>query len=92
MWDATALNGRQRSLVHAVARRRDALTTHAVMLVTGDELALRNAGRADRVPSEVLSAQLRRFAPPFPWEAHRTWYAGPDGRVHDTAGAIESTD
>ncbi|MEV0969193.1 RNA ligase family protein [Microtetraspora glauca] len=92
VWDATALNRRQRSLVHAVARRRDALTTHVVMLVPDGELALRNSGRANPVPPEVLSAQLRRFAPPFPWEAHRTWYAGPDGRVHDTAGALDSTD
>ncbi|WP_067178646.1 RNA ligase family protein [Microtetraspora niveoalba] len=92
VWDATSLNRRQRGLVHAVARRRDALTTHAVMLVTGEELARRNAVRADRVPPEVLAAQTRRFDPPFPWEAHRTWYAGPDGRVHDTAGTLGSTD
>ncbi|MFF4773685.1 RNA ligase family protein [Microtetraspora fusca] len=91
VWDATSLTRRQRSLVHAVARRRDALTTHAVMLVGGEELARRNAVRADGVPPEVLAAQLRRFDPPYPWEAHRTWYAGPDGGVRDTSGTLDST-
>ncbi|WP_433349308.1 RNA ligase family protein [Microtetraspora malaysiensis] len=92
VWDATSLNRRQRSLVHAVARRRDALTTHAVMLVRGEELARRNAVRADAVPPEVLAAQLRRFDPPYPWEAHRTWYADQDGGVRDTCGTLDSTD
>ncbi|WP_433172775.1 RNA ligase family protein [Actinoallomurus sp. CA-150999] len=89
VWDATALNRHQRSLVHAVARRHDALTTHAVMLVPGDLLARRNAGRDHPVPPDVLSAQLRRFSPPYPGEAHRTWYVGPDGDVGDVAGAID---
>lgn len=89
VWDATALNAAQRSLVHAVARRRDALTTHAVMLVPEETLTRRNAGRADRVPPEVLSAQLRRFSPPYPGEAHRTWYIGPEGDVRDVAGALD---
>ncbi|MEV0398801.1 RNA ligase family protein [Actinoallomurus sp. NPDC050550] len=89
VWDATALNRHQRSLVHTVARRHDALTTHAVMLVSGDLLARRNAGRDHPVPADVLSAQLRRFSPPYPGEAHRTWYVGPDGDVGDVAGAID---
>ncbi|WP_189242612.1 RNA ligase family protein [Planobispora rosea] len=89
VWDATALNRHQRSLVHAVARRRDALTTHAVMLVPGDVLARRNRGRAHPVPEEVLSAQLRRFVPPYPGEAHRTWYIGVEGDVRDTAGTLD---
>ncbi|GAB3969442.1 hypothetical protein GCM10029978_040750 [Actinoallomurus acanthiterrae] len=89
VWDATALNRHQRSLVHAVARRHDALTTHAVMLVPGDQLTRRNAGRDHPVPADVLSAQLRRFSPPYPGEAHRTWYVGPDGGVGDVAGAID---
>ncbi|MEN3612948.1 RNA ligase family protein [Plantactinospora sp. ZYX-F-223] len=88
VWDATALNRQQRSLVHAVARRRDALTTHAVLLVPDDVLARRNADRADRVPPEVLAGQLRRFRPPLPGEAHRTWYVGPDGTVGDVAGSL----
>ncbi|GAA4627689.1 hypothetical protein GCM10023196_040920 [Actinoallomurus vinaceus] len=89
VWDATALNRHQRSLVHAVAQRHDALTTHAVMLVPGDLLARRNADRDHPVPPEVLSVQLRRFSPPYPGEAHRTWYVGPDGAVGDVAGAID---
>ncbi|MEV5751073.1 RNA ligase family protein [Actinoallomurus sp. NPDC052308] len=89
VWDATALNRHQRSLVRAVADRYDALTTHAVLLVPGDLLARRNAERANPVPPAVLSAQLRRFSPPYPGEAHRTWYAGPDGQVGDVAGAID---
>ncbi|MCO6005186.1 AAA family ATPase [Actinoallomurus purpureus] len=89
VWDATALNRHQRSLVHAVAHRHDALTTHAVMLVPGDLLTRRNADRDHPVPPDVLSAQLRRFSPPYPGEAHRTWYVGPDGTVGDVAGAID---
>ncbi|MFC6021168.1 RNA ligase family protein [Plantactinospora solaniradicis] len=88
VWDATGLNRQQRSLVHAVARRRDALTTHAVLLVPEDVLVRRNAGRAHPVPSEVLAAQLRRFWPPYPGEAHRTWYIGAEGTVADVAGTL----
>ena len=43
VWDATSLNQHQRSLVHGVAARRDALVTHVVVLVDEDELARRNA-------------------------------------------------
>ncbi|GAA4180261.1 hypothetical protein GCM10022252_02820 [Streptosporangium oxazolinicum] len=89
VWDATALNRHQRSLVHTVARRRDALTTQAVMLVPGDLLARRNASRTHPVPPEVLSAQLRRFSPPYAGETHRTWYIGPEGTVLDVAGALD---
>ena len=78
-WDATSLNPRQRSLVHAVARRRDALITHAVVLVPEAELVRRNRTRANPVPSDVLTAQLRRFDPPYPGEAHRIWYIGASG-------------
>jgi predicted kinase len=92
VWDATALNKHQRSLVHAVARRRDALTTHAVMLVPGDVLARRNSGRTHQVPPKVLSAQLRRFSPPCPGEAHRTWYIGSEGDVRDIAGTLDGED
>ncbi|MFF8956302.1 RNA ligase family protein [Streptomyces sp. NPDC014894] len=84
VWDATSLNRRQRSLVHAVARRRNALITHAVVLVDEDEAVRRNAGRAHPVPERVLRAQLGRFSPPYPGEAHRTWYIGSDGAVEDT--------
>ena len=69
--------------MHAVARRRDALVTHAVVLVDEDELVRRNARRAHPVPPEVLAAQLRRFAPPYPGEAHRTWYVGASGTIDD---------
>ncbi|MEU9603035.1 RNA ligase family protein [Streptomyces sp. NPDC048057] len=84
VWDATSLNRHQRSLVHAVAARRDALVTHAVVLVDEDELLRRNGTRRHPVPPAVLTAQLRRFAPPYPGEAHRTWYVGVTGRVEDT--------
>ncbi|MFI6286894.1 RNA ligase family protein [Streptomyces sp. NPDC051018] len=86
VWDATSLNRQQRSLVHAVARRRNALITHAVVLVTPDELARRNGTREHPVPPGVLESQLRRFSPPYPGEAHRTWYIGPGGAVEDTDG------
>ncbi|WP_328296985.1 AAA family ATPase [Streptomyces sp. NBC_00435] len=88
VWDATSLTAHQRGLAGAVARRRDALVTHAVVLVRDTELLRRNTTRAHPVPAEVLSSQLRRFAPPYPGEAHRTWYIGAGGAVEDTAGGI----
>ncbi|WP_133916735.1 RNA ligase family protein [Streptomyces sp. NBC_00582] len=92
VWDATSLNPRQRSLVHAVARRRDALVTHAVLVTDEDELVRRNAGRAHPVPADVLTGQLRRFVPPYPGQAHRTWYVGADGGVRDSDGTLEGED
>ncbi|MEU4235334.1 RNA ligase family protein [Nonomuraea sp. NPDC026600] len=88
VWDATSLNQHQRSLVHAVARRRDALTTHAVALVEEDELHRRNARRAHPVPPHVLATQVRRFVPPYPGDAHCTWYVGASGTVEDLDGAL----
>ncbi|MFJ8108216.1 RNA ligase family protein [Streptomyces sp. NPDC096132] len=92
VWDATSLNPHQRSLVHAVARRRDALVTHAVLLADEDELLRRNATRAHPVPAGVLAGQLRRFVPPYPGQAHRTWYVGADGTVEDRDGTLEGED
>ncbi|WP_200300728.1 RNA ligase family protein [Streptomyces adelaidensis] len=83
VWDATSLSHRQRSLVHTVAQRRNALITHAVILVDEDELIRRNARREHPVPPEVLTAQLRRFAPPYPGDAHRTWYIGASGTIEE---------
>ncbi|MEV1001493.1 RNA ligase family protein [Nonomuraea sp. NPDC050202] len=88
VWDATSLNQHQRGLVHNVARRRDALTTHAVVLVEAAELHRRNARRAHPVPAHVLAAQSRRFVPPYPGQAHRTWYVGAHGTVDDVDGAL----
>lgn len=79
VWDATSLVDQQRSLVHAVARRHDAMVTHAVVLVDEREVARRNGMREHAVPAAVLDAQARRFSPPYPWQAHRTWYVGADG-------------
>ncbi|MYV55093.1 ATP-binding protein, partial [Streptomyces sp. SID3212] len=86
VWDATSLSRHQRSLVRAVARRRDALITQVVVLVGEEELVRRNATRAHPVPPEVLAGQLHRFDPPYPGEAHRTWYVGQTGTVEDTDG------
>ncbi|CAM5334750.1 hypothetical protein SAVIM338S_00972 [Streptomyces avidinii] len=88
VWDATSLTGQQRGLAGAVARRRDALVTHAVVLVEEAELLRRNSRRPHAVPADVLTSQLRRFAPPYPGEAHRTWYIGAGGTVEDAAGTI----
>ncbi|MEV4896589.1 RNA ligase family protein [Nonomuraea sp. NPDC055795] len=88
VWDATSLNHHQRSLVHAVARRRDALTTHVVVLLEEDELHRRNASRAAAVPAHVLAAQVRRYVPPYPGQAHRTWYVGEHGTVDDRDGHL----
>ncbi|MFG2913418.1 RNA ligase family protein [Kitasatospora sp. NPDC048298] len=89
VWDATSLNRQQRSLVHAVAQRRDALVTQVVPVVGADELLRRNAVRPHPVPAEVLASQLHRYGPPYPGQAHRTWYVGPGGTVEDTAGTID---
>jgi predicted kinase len=92
VWDATSINGQQRAVVHAVARRRDAWLTHAVLLVPEAELVRRNALRQHPVPAGVLDNQLHRFAPPYPGDAHRTWYVGNDGTVDDVAGTLDSED
>ncbi|MFJ2393845.1 RNA ligase family protein [Streptomyces sp. NPDC087843] len=89
VWDATSLGRHQRSLVDAVAHRRDALITQVVVLATDDELTGRNAERSHPVPPEVLEAQLRRFDPPYPGQAHRTWYVGAGGTVDDVDGALD---
>ncbi|RPE41483.1 putative kinase [Streptomyces sp. Ag109_O5-1] len=83
VWDATSLNKQQRSLVHGIAHRRDALITHAVVLVDEDELVRRNTRREHPVPPDVLTGQLRRFVPPYPGDAHRTWYIGAGGTVEE---------
>lgn len=85
VWDATSLNPHQRGLVHAAAHRRDALLTHAVAWTGEAELTARNDRRAHPVPPEVLASQLRRFVPPYPGQAHRTWYIGSSGTVEDRA-------
>ncbi|KDN84872.1 RNA ligase family protein [Kitasatospora cheerisanensis] len=89
VWDATSLNRHQRSHVQAIARRRDALLTQVVLVVDEAELTRRNAARAHPVPAEALTAQLHRWSPPYPGQAHRTWYVGADGTVADTAGTLD---
>ncbi|MEW2305826.1 RNA ligase family protein [Streptomyces sp. NPDC006655] len=83
VWDATSLTKQQRALVHGIAHRRDALITHAVVLVDEDELVRRNTRREHPVPPDVLAGQLRRFVPPYPGDAHRTWYIGAAGTVEE---------
>ncbi|WP_031152075.1 RNA ligase family protein [Streptomyces xanthophaeus] len=92
VWDATSLTDQQRGLAGSVARRRDALVTHAVVLTDEAELQRRNAVRAHPVPAQVLASQLRRFDPPYPGQAHRTWYVGARGGVQDVAGSLDTTD
>ncbi|MER6114496.1 RNA ligase family protein [Streptomyces sp. NPDC001743] len=85
VWDATSLNPHQRSVIHATAHRHDALLTHAVAWVGAEELTARNGRRDHPVPPDVLASQLRRFVPPYPGQAHRTWYIGTSGTVEDRA-------
>ncbi|WP_329294695.1 RNA ligase family protein [Streptomyces sp. NBC_01455] len=92
VWDATSLGRHQRSLVDAVAHRRDALITQVAVLATDDELTGRNAERTHPVPPEVLAAQLRRFDPPYPGQAHRTWYVGAGGTVDDADGTLDGSE
>lgn len=91
VWDATSLTGRQRGLAGSLARRRDALVTHAVVLVEEAELVRRNGVRPHPVPPQVLTSQVRRFSPPYAGQAHRTWYVGATGAVEDTAGGLAGT-
>ena len=88
VWDATSLTRQQRGLVDSVARRRNALIEHRVHLAPAAELEARNAQRAHPVPAQVLDAQLRRFDPPYPGEAHRVVYADTvgDGAAFDVLG------
>ncbi|WP_329391219.1 AAA family ATPase [Streptomyces sp. NBC_01351] len=88
VWDATSLTDQQRGLAGSVARRRDALVTHAVLLVDEEELLRRNSVRPHPVPEQVLTSQLHRFSPPYPGQAHRTWYIDATGSVTDTAGGL----
>ncbi|MFG2990348.1 RNA ligase family protein [Streptomyces sp. NPDC048257] len=90
VWDATSLTDQQRGLAGSVARRRDALVTHAVVLVEEAELARRNAVRPHPVPERVLASQVHRFSPPYAGQAHRTWYIGASGDVEDTAGGLDA--
>ncbi|GAA0320013.1 hypothetical protein GCM10010302_69030 [Streptomyces polychromogenes] len=92
VWDATSLTERQRALAGAVARRRDALVTRVAVLVGEAELTRRNAVRPHPVPEAVLAAQLRRYSPPHPGQAHRTWYVGAAGTVEDVAGSLGAAD
>ncbi|MEU3598164.1 RNA ligase family protein [Streptomyces sp. NPDC006798] len=84
VWDATGIDRHQRARVLAVAARRDALVTQAVTVVDPAELIRRNRVRDHPVPAAVLDRQLRRYAPPYPGEAHRTWYIGAYGTVEDS--------
>ncbi|MFJ7587817.1 RNA ligase family protein [Streptomyces sp. NPDC097617] len=88
VWDATSLTDQQRGLAGSVARRRDALVTHAVVLVEEAELVRRNGVRPHPVPPPVLASQLHRFSPPYAGQAHRTWYIGAAGHIEDTAGGL----
>ncbi|MGW5344650.1 RNA ligase family protein [Streptomyces sp. NPDC004050] len=94
VWDATSLTAQQRGLAGAVAARRDALVTHAVVLVEEAELMRRNTVRPHPVPPQVLTSQLHRFSPPYPGDgqAHRIRYIGAGGTVEDTAGTLATTD
>ncbi|MFJ6479063.1 RNA ligase family protein [Streptomyces sp. NPDC091682] len=88
VWDATSLTDQQRGLAGSVARRRNALVTHAVVLVEKAELVRRNGVRPHPVPPQVLTSQVHRFNPPYAGQAHRTWYIGAAGVVEDTAGGL----
>ncbi|WP_194924972.1 RNA ligase family protein [Catenulispora pinisilvae] len=85
VWDATSLTRQQRGLVDGAARRRNALIEHRVHLAPAAVLEERNAQRANPVPAKVLAAQVRRFDPPYPGEAHRATYV-------DTVGGDASFD
>ena len=88
VWDATGLNRSQRNLVLRAAKTADAYVTQAVFLVDESALSARNAARPNAVPVNVLTSQIARYQPPYPAEAHRTWYLGGDGTVADSDGEL----
>ncbi|QHY97541.1 hypothetical protein SSPS47_20775 [Streptomyces sp. S4.7] len=47
----------------------------------------RNGVRQHPVPPDVLAGQLHRYVPPYPGDAHRTWYVGADGDIEDADSA-----
>jgi tRNA uridine 5-carbamoylmethylation protein Kti12 len=54
----------RRPLVATVAAGRDALVTHAVVVVDEEEALRRNASRTHPVPEKVLATQFTRVVPP----------------------------
>jgi predicted kinase len=88
IWDATGLNRPQRSLVLRAAQAADAYVTQAVFLVDESALRARNVARPHPIPLNVLTSQINRYQPPYPAEAHRTWYLGGDGTVADSDGEL----
>jgi predicted kinase len=88
VWDATSLLRQQRGLVDGVARRRNALIEHRVHLAPAGVLEERNAQRAHPVPANVMTAQVRRFDPSYPGEAHRAVYVDTvgDDAAYDVLG------
>ena len=61
-----------------------------MFLVDGEELARRNHTRDHRVAEGAQAAQIARYTPPYPADAHRVRYIDADMRVADTAGAPDA--
>ena len=89
IWDATSLLRSQRRLVDRVAQHRNALIEHRVLIQSAEELALRNQKRDHPVPDDVLAAQIRRYEPSYPGEAHRVLYSYADADA--SADTLQST-
>ncbi|MEV7233253.1 hypothetical protein AB0N06_04490 [Streptomyces sp. NPDC051020] len=66
-------------------RRRNIRWNAAPPSSCAEELTQRNAAREHPVPPRVLAAQLHRFGPPYPGQAHRTWYIGASGTIEEEA-------
>ncbi|MFD0631846.1 AAA family ATPase [Catenulispora yoronensis] len=94
VWDATSLMRSQRKLVDRVAQRRNALIEHRVLILPADELALRNQKRDHPVPADVLAAQIRRYEPSYPGDAHRVsfFYSGSSSPAADGLAIDPTTD
>ena len=58
------------------------------MIVKGSGDEVLATALNDVLRQQVLTAQLHRFSPPYPGQAHRTWYIGAGGTVEDTAGSL----
>lgn len=87
-WDAAGLSQQERGVALRAAEEASAMVTQVVFLVDGPVLRHRNAALASPVPDGAHAAQVSRYQPPYPGEAHRTWYVGADGAVADTDGSL----
>ena len=89
VWDATALDPRQRGIPLRAARRHGALVTFAVFLAPDEQVLEQNGAREHAVPDAIVRAQLARRVLPHAGEADRILYIDARGEVADISGSLD---